>query len=717
MYNPPEAIEVPQTPSFAPKLYGIALLVAAIIGIGLWLVSRFIAIDVARDMQTWQEKLNLIAESRTVDVTNWVEGNFKELRTLADNPSLQLYMTELQMMGTEKPARAPGSEDEPAQQTYLRNLLLFTAQRSGFGAGSNNAMTIPANVQPKSKSGLAIIGNNNAIIVSTLMQPDTRDLMLMHVKEAAAGKEGLVDVRKDKEGSTYIGFVVPVFSIQGDHNAASQIGQVIGLKTVDGNLFGLLKHPGTTEKTLETILIRSDGAQIEYISPLQDGTTALSKRVPFDPEKLVSAKLVKTPGNFVSEEKDYRNKPVLATSRSIAGTPWTLVVKIDRKEALAASDERRAGMQILFFLIIAVIVLIVVATWWHAHSKRSMMMSVYFRRLAAHATAQEQLLRLVADNQPEAIYIVDATLTIYFANQRAASDVQMVIENVAGKSMTDVRGAASARLIGEQVEKVLKHGQIAYDVDRVQQDGEEKITRNAYVPLSYIPIATLPEHTPGVLIVEQDISDVVHERERRLEVQHQLVEMLVKLVDKRDPFAANHSQLVSQIAHEVAVDMELDNVTVDTTRTAGSLMNIGKIVIPTEWLTKTDSLTAAEKRTIHESMTAAADLLATISFDGPVVDTLRQWQERWDGTGPLGLKGEAILISARIIAVSNAFVGMISPRSWRTAIPIETATKQLLDQCDKDFDRRVVIALIHYVENHNGREMIKKILDGQKNAA
>ncbi len=93
------------------------------------------------------------------------------------------------------------------------------------------------------------------------------------------GQEALIDIRKDKEGAPYIGFIVPIFSIQGDHNAVSQIGRVVGVKTVDANLFSLLKHPGITEKTLECILVRTSGDKLEYLSPLQDGTAALSKHV------------------------------------------------------------------------------------------------------------------------------------------------------------------------------------------------------------------------------------------------------------------------------------------------------------------------------------------------------------------------------------------------------------------------------------------------------
>ena len=72
------------------------------------------------------------------------------------------------------------------------------------------------------------------------------------------------------------------------------------------------------------------------------------------------------------------------------------------------------------------------------------------------------------------------------------------------------------------------------------------------------------------------------------------------------------------------------------------------------------------------------------------------------------MKGDAILLPARIIAVANAFIGMISPRSWRNALTIEAANKFLLDQSGSYFDRRVVVALINYMDNRGGRAWMQK---------
>lgn len=694
-----------------PKLYGVAVLVAIIVVCGIWLIARFAAADLARDMQAWQEKLNLIAESRGAEVNNWVSGHFRNLRSLANNPSLQLYLGEMQS-GADSDMR----KTEAAQKSYLRNLLLFTADQTGFG-GADPVEPVKANVPKENKSGLAVVNNNNQLVVSTALSPSVSSLILAHAQKAPAGQESFIDLQKDNDGAVYVGFSIPIFSIQGDRSAQTALGKVIGIKSVDDSLFKLLRHPGSTEATLETVLTRVSGVKIEYLSPLQDGSGALVKQMDADPTKLADMELSRSTGAFSSDKPDYRGKTVLATSRTVANTPWKLIVKIDKQEALRESSERRIGMVIAFFLIVAIVALLITVIWWYAHSKRAMLMSRHFRKLAAQTMAHEQLLTLVTNHQPEPVFIVDTHFRYHFANHRAALEAGMAVDFIMGKTLNDVRGAARAGYVQEQCEKAMKHKRIIYDMARVQGEKGERIIRSAFVPMEHIPVITLAEPTPGVLVVEQDISEVVHERERRLETQNHLIQTLVRLVDKRDPFAANHSLLVSQVAHKIASDMELHNSIVETARIAGCLMNIGKIVVPTELLTKNKSLTNDEKRSIQESMLAAGDLVKGIDFDGPVAETLKQWQEKWDGSGPLGLRGEAILISARVIAVANAFIGMISPRSWRTAIPIEQATKFLLDQSDSHFDRRVVIALTNYIENHNGRAWIEQILAEQRNAA
>jgi len=126
--------------------------------------------------------------------------------------------------------------------------------------------------------------------------------------------------------------------------------------------------------------------------------------------------------------------------------------------------------------------------------------------------------------------------------------------------------------------------------------------------------------------------------------------------------------------------------------------------VPAEVLTRSGVLSAGEIQQVRDSLQASADLIAEIEFDGPVVETLRQLQERWDGSGgPNGLKGEEILLPARIVAVANAYVAMVSPRAWREGSTVDEAITRLMADVGTDFDRRAVAALVNYLDNHGGR--------------
>ncbi|MBT5109738.1 MAG: hypothetical protein HOM25_13740 [Rhodospirillaceae bacterium] len=132
-------------------------------------------------------------------------------------------------------------------------------------------------------------------------------------------------------------------------------------------------------------------------------------------------------------------------------------------------------------------------------------------------------------------------------------------------------------------------------------------------------------------------------------------------------------------------------------------MNLGKIAIPESVLTKTGGLTDEEIETIRQSTLHSADMIAEIEFDGPVAETLRQLQEHFDGSGgPRGLSGDDILATARVVAVANTFVGMVSARAYRPGMEFDRAIQILFNEAGAAYDRRAVSALTNYVDNRGG---------------
>lgn len=203
---------------------------------------------------------------------------------------------------------------------------------------------------------------------------------------------------------------------------------------------------------------------------------------------------------------------------------------------------------------------------------------------------------------------------------------------------------------------------------------------------------------------------VIHEREKRMHTLHQLIAMLVSLVDARDPYAAQHSACTALLAGATARALGLDARTIETTETAARLLNIGKMDIPAELLTRTDALDDSARLIIRTSLATSADLLSGIAFDGPVAETIRQTQEHIDGSGPRALSGSSILISAQIVAAANALVGMLSPRSYRAAMPFAQAQQQLIDETGTRFSQPVVTAMLEYLDTQSGRVALTTLL-------
>ena len=107
-------------------LAGVGLVLVTVIGVVL--VLYFVGDQRERDLRAWQVRMGIVADSRFAAVNEWVDRQFTHMRELSDNASLQLYLTELAMFEGDISLVT----DEPAQRTYLRNLLVATADRTGF---------------------------------------------------------------------------------------------------------------------------------------------------------------------------------------------------------------------------------------------------------------------------------------------------------------------------------------------------------------------------------------------------------------------------------------------------------------------------------------------------------------------------------------------------------------------------------------------------------
>jgi PAS domain S-box-containing protein len=166
-------------------------------------------------------------------------------------------------------------------------------------------------------------------------------------------------------------------------------------------------------------------------------------------------------------------------------------------------------------------------------------------------------------------------------------------------------------------------------------------------------------------------------------------------VEMRDPYTAGHQQRVADLARSVGAEMGLSADFQDFIHTAAIIHDIGKIVIPSEMLSKPTKLTSLEFDFIKTHSRAGYDILKGIEFPWPVADAILQHHERMDGSGyPQGLKRNDILLVARIMAVADVIEAIASHRPYRPALGIDFALKEISANKGIYYDDAVVDACL-----------------------
>jgi response regulator RpfG family c-di-GMP phosphodiesterase len=177
----------------------------------------------------------------------------------------------------------------------------------------------------------------------------------------------------------------------------------------------------------------------------------------------------------------------------------------------------------------------------------------------------------------------------------------------------------------------------------------------------------------------ESLEQVVSDRTAKLqETLDGLVRVVALSVETRDPYTSGHQRRVAELAVAIGEEMRLTSDQLKGVGMAGMIHDLGKLSIPAEILSKPGRLNDMEFTLIKGHSKTGYDILKDIEFPWPIAEVVYQHHERINGSGyPRGLKGEEILLEAKILAVADVVEAMASHRPYRPALGIEAALDEI----------------------------------------
>jgi len=184
------------------------------------------------------------------------------------------------------------------------------------------------------------------------------------------------------------------------------------------------------------------------------------------------------------------------------------------------------------------------------------------------------------------------------------------------------------------------------------------------------------------------------------------IQALCNAVEAKDQYTQGHVERTATFALEVGLRLGLAEEHLDRLRLAAMLHDIGKIGIPEEILQKPGFLTPQEREVMKKHVEIGVQILKQIEFLRPAIPGIfhhQEWYGGYDGKTafgyPTGIRGDAIPVESRIIAVVDSFDAMTSTRPYRPAMPWDEAVKRLIVEKGRQFDPQIVDLFVDILQS------------------
>jgi PAS domain S-box-containing protein len=310
----------------------------------------------------------------------------------------------------------------------------------------------------------------------------------------------------------------------------------------------------------------------------------------------------------------------------------------------------------------------------------------------------EELFRSYLENAPDGVYMNDLEGNFLYGNHKCEEIIGYKREELIGKNFLELNILSKYSLDKAiQILQANSEGNSTGpdEVDLISKEGRRiplEINTNIVQHMGQRIVLSFARDITDRKLAEKNLQDTLESLRKAMNTT---IQVMVSAVESRDPYTAGHQTRSADLARAIATEMGLPRDMIDGIRMAGSIHDIGKLSIPSEILTKPTKLTKLEFSLIKEHAQKGYEMLKNVESPWPLAQIVYQHHERMDGSGyPRQLKGEEIIIEARILAVADVVEAMASHRPYRPSLRLNPALEEIENNKGTLYDTGAVDACL-----------------------
>jgi PAS domain S-box-containing protein/putative nucleotidyltransferase with HDIG domain len=321
--------------------------------------------------------------------------------------------------------------------------------------------------------------------------------------------------------------------------------------------------------------------------------------------------------------------------------------------------------------------------------------------------AQVRLLSSAIEQSTEGIAVTDLSGQVLFANNALAAMHGYTPDELQDKNISILYTPDEIALSESANLRTLTDGQYSDETRHTRKD-------NSTFP-GQIHISLLRDENTQPIGLIHTLRDITERKQSEEKINQLLVDLQkkndelahaydatlegwVRFLDLRDQETEGHTQRVTEMTTELAVQMGFTNII--HIRRGALLHDIGKMGIPDDVLRKPGPLNNEEWEIMRRHPVYAYQMLSPIPFLLPALDIPHHHHERWDGTGyPHQLKADEIPLAARVFAIVDVWDALNSDRPYRKAWAPEKAIDYIKAQAGKHFDPHLVQIFLEFIKD------------------